>query len=164
MGGAQPALFGSLSLSIQARQRHVAVRLVHVADDGAASALFDEPHAFPDEDRGAERVVFGDSAAYGVVVEPGGLGGFVFGAGAPGGGRDQAAFFVPLEGLGGVFAAEFLDQPAMAVVEVAFVFVHPHQVVAHVAFLQVLGALGQLGLAVVVQDVAGRVYSKSSLR
>ena len=122
-------------------------------------------HAFPDEDRGAERVVFGDSAAYGVVVEPGGLGGFVFGAGAPGGGgRDQAAFFVPLEGLGGVFAAEFLDQPAMAVVEVAFVFVHPHQVVAHVAFLQVLGALGQLGLAVVVQDVAGRVYSKSSLR
>ena len=111
-------------------------------------------HAFPDEDRGAERVVFGDSAAYGVVVEPGGLGGFVFGAGAPGGGgRDQAAFFVPLEGLGGVFAAEFLDQPAMAVVEVAFVFVHPHEVVAHVAFLHVLRAVAQCRLGLLVQDI-----------
>ena len=111
MGGAQPTLFGSLSLSIQARQRHVAVRLVHVADDGAASALFDEAHAFPDEDCGAKAVVFGDPAAYGVVVEPGGLGGCVFGAGAPGGGDCcEAAFFVPFESLGGVFAAELLDQ------------------------------------------------------
>ena len=80
MGGAQPALFGSLSLSIQPGQRHVAVRLVHVADDGAASALFDEAHAFPDEDGAAEAVVFGDPAPYGVVVEFGGLGGCVFGA------------------------------------------------------------------------------------
>ena len=80
MGGAQPTLFGSLSLSIQARQRHVAVRLVHVADDGAASALFEEPHAFPDKDCGAKAVVFRYSPAYGVVVEPGGLGGCVFGA------------------------------------------------------------------------------------
>ena len=122
-------------------------------------------YVFLDEDGGAEAVVLGNPPSNGVVVEPGGLGGCVFGARASCGcDRDQAAFFVPLEGLGGVFAAEFLDQPAMAVVEVAFVFVHPHQVVAHVAFLQVLGALGQLGLAVVVQDVAGRVYSKSSLR
>ena len=146
------------SLSIQARQRYVAARLVHVADDGAASALFDEAHAFPDEDCGAKAVVLGDPAAYGVVVEAGGLCGCVLGAGAPGGGDCcEAAFFVPLECLGGVFAAELLDQPAMTVVGVAFVFVHPHEVVAHVAFLQVLGALGQLGLAVVVQDVARRV-------
>ena len=102
--------------------------------------------------------MLGDAPAYGVVVEPGGLGGCVFGARASCGcDRDQAAFFVPLECLGGVFAAEFLDQPAVAVVGVAFVFVHPHEVVAHVAFLQVLGALGQLGLAVVVQNVARRV-------
>ena len=111
MCGAQAALFCSFSLSIQARQRHVAVRLVHVADDGAASALFDEAHAFPDEDCGAKAVVFGYPAAYGVVVEFGGLGGFVFGAGAPGGGDCcEAVFFVPLECLGGVFAAELLDQ------------------------------------------------------
>ena len=158
MGGAQPTLFGSFPLCIQARQRHVAVRLVHVADDGAASALFDEAHAFPDEDCGAKAVVFGNPPAYGVVVEPGGLRRLVLGVGAPGRGDCcEAAFFVPLEGLGGVFAAEFLDQPAVAVVEVAFVFIHPHEVVAHVAFLQVLGALGQLGLAVVVQNVARRV-------
>ena len=80
MGGAQPTLFCSLSLSIQPGQRHVAVRLVHVADDGAASALFEEAHAFPDEDCGAKAVVFGDPAPYGVVVEFGGLGGCVFGA------------------------------------------------------------------------------------
>ena len=158
MGGAQPTLFGSLSLSIQARQRHVAVRLVLVADDSAASALFDEEHAFPDKDCGAKAVVLGDPAAYGVVVEAGGLCGCVLGAGAAGGGDcGEAVFFVPLECLGGVFAAEFLDQPAVAVVGVPFVFVHPHEVVAHVAFLQVLGALGQLGLAVVVQNVARRV-------
>ena len=111
MCGAQAALFCSFSLSIQARQRHVAVRLVHVADDGAASALFDEAHAFPDEDCGAKAVVFGDPAPYGVVVEPGGLCGFVFGAGAPGGGDCcEAAFFVPFESLGGVFAAELSNQ------------------------------------------------------
>ena len=111
MGGAQPTLFGSLSLSIQARQRYVAVRLVHVADDGAASALFDEAHAFPDEDCGAKAVVLGYSPTYGVVVEPGGLCGFVLGAGAPGGVYCcEAVFFVPLECLGGVFAAELLDQ------------------------------------------------------
>ena len=111
MGGAQPALFGSLSLSIQARQRYVAARLVHVTDDGAASSLFDEAHAFPDEDRGAKAVVFRYSPAYGVVVEPGGLCGFVLGAGAPGGGDCcEAAFFVPFESLGGVFAAELSNQ------------------------------------------------------
>ena len=96
MAGALSALFCSFSLSFQARQRHVAVRLVHVADDGAASALFDEAHAFPDEDCGAKAVVFGDPAPYGVVVEFGGLGGCVFGAGAPGGGDDdQVAYARP---------------------------------------------------------------------
>ena len=55
--------------------------------------------------------MLGDPAAYGVVVEPGGLGGCVLGAGAAGGGDCcEAAFFVPLECLGGVFPAEFLDQ------------------------------------------------------
>ena len=101
LGGAQPALFGSLSLSIQSRQRYVAVRLVHVADDGAASALFDEAHAFPDEGCGAKAVVFRYSPAYGVVVEPGGLCGFVLGAGAPGGDCCAGAIFIPSEGLAG---------------------------------------------------------------
>ena len=100
MGGAQPALLGSFSIRIQSRQRYVAVRLVHVADDCAASALFDEAHAFPDEDCGAKAVVFGDPAAYGVVVEPGGLCGFVLGAGAPGGDCCAWAIFIPSEGLG----------------------------------------------------------------
>ena len=148
----------SFSIRIQSRKRDIAAGLVHVADDGAASALFDEAHAFPDEDCGAKAVVFRYPAAYGVVVEPGGLGGCVFGAGAPcGGDCCEAVFFVPREGLRGVFAAEFLDQPAMAVVEVAFVFVDPHEVVAHVAFLQVLGAVAQCRLGLVVQDVASGV-------
>ena len=82
------------SLSIQARQRHVAVRLVHVADDGAASALFDEAHAFPDEDRGAEVIVLGNASADGVVLEPRGLGGFVLGAGASGGLHFNEAVFL----------------------------------------------------------------------
>ena len=107
MGGAQAALFCSFSLSIQARQRHVAVRLVHVTDDGAASALFEEAHAFPDEHCGAEAVVFRYSPAYGVVVEPGGLRRLVLGAGAPGGAdRCEAVFFVLLEGLHSVFATQ----------------------------------------------------------
>ena len=107
MGATQPALFGSLSLSIQARQRYVAARLVHVTDDGAASALFEEAHAFPDEHCGAEAVVFRYSPAYGVVVEPGGLRRLVLGAGAPGGAdRCEAVFFVLLEGLHSVFATQ----------------------------------------------------------
>ena len=111
MGGAQSALLCSFSIRIQSRQRYVAVGLVHVADDGAASALFDEAHAFPDKDCGAKAVVGGYSPSYGVVVEPGGLGGFVLGAGAPGGGDCcEAAFFVPFESLGGVFAAELSNQ------------------------------------------------------
>ncbi len=101
----------SLSIRIQPRQRYIAVGLVHIADDGAASALFNEPHAFPDEGGGAEAVVFGYPAAYGVVVEPGGLCGFVFGAGAAGGGNcRQAVFFVPFKCLRGVFAAELSNQ------------------------------------------------------
>ena len=92
---------------IQPRQRHVAVRLVHVADDGAASALFNEAHAFPDEDCGAKAVVFGYPAAYGVVVKPGGLRRLVLGAGAPGGAdRCEAVFFVLLEGLHSVLATQ----------------------------------------------------------
>ena len=55
--------------------------------------------------------MLGNPPSNGVVVEPGGLGGCVFGARASCGcDRDQAAFFVPLECLGGVFAAELLDQ------------------------------------------------------
>ena len=103
----QPALLCCLALCVQPRQRHVAPRLVHVADDTLASALFNEPHAFPDEDCGAKAVVLGDPAAYGVVVEPGGLCGFVLGAGAPGGAdRCEAVFFVLLEGLHSVFATQ----------------------------------------------------------
>ena len=161
MAGAQSALFCSFSLSIQARQRHVAVRLVHVADDGAASALFDEAHAFPDEDCGAKAVVLGYSPTYGVVVEPGGLCGFVLGAGAPGGGDCcEAVFFIPCEALVGVFACQFADEPAMAVVEVAFVFKHPHQVVAHVAALGQRCAAVHCLLGGVVLDVAGRVVAE----
>ena len=57
-------------------------------------------HAFPDEDCGAKAVVFRYSPAYGVVVEPGGLCGFVLGAGAPGGDCCAGAIFIPSEGLG----------------------------------------------------------------
>ena len=161
LGGAQPTLFGSLSLSIQARQRYVAARLVHVTDDGAASALFDEPHAFPDEDRGAERVVFGDSAAYGVVVECCGLRGRVFCA-WPSRGCDlgEIVLFIPSEALVGVLACEFADEPAMAIVKVAFVFKHPHQVVAHVAALRQGCAAVHCLLGGVVLDVAGRVVAE----
>ena len=56
-------------IGIQPRQWHIAARLIHVADDGAAPALFDEAHAFPDEGGGAEAVVFGDAPPYGVVVK-----------------------------------------------------------------------------------------------
>ena len=52
---------------------------------------------------------------------------------------------------------ELLNQPPMPVVEVPLVFIHPHEVVAHVAFLQVLGAVAQCRLGLVVQDVARRV-------
>ena len=38
-----------LRFVLQPRQWHIAARLVHVADDGAAPALLDQPHAFPDE-------------------------------------------------------------------------------------------------------------------
>ena len=97
----------AFSICIQARQRYVAARLVHVTDDGAASALFEEAHAFPDEHCGAEAVVFRYSPAYGVVVEPGGLRRLVLGAGAPGGAdRCEAVFFVLLEGLHSVFATQ----------------------------------------------------------
>ena len=78
--GAQPALFCLFSIGIQPRQWHIAARLIHVADDGAAPALFDEAHAFPDEGSGAEAVVFGNAPPYGVVVKARSLGGFVLGA------------------------------------------------------------------------------------
>ena len=38
-----------LRFVLQPRQWHIDARLVHVADDGAAPALLDQPHAFPDE-------------------------------------------------------------------------------------------------------------------
>ena len=158
----QPALLCCLALCVQPRQRHVAPRLVHVADDTLASALFDEPHAFPDEDRGAERVVFGDSAAYGVVVECCGLRGRVFCA-WPSRGCDlgEIVLFIPSEALVGVLACEFADEPAMAIVKVAFVFKHPHQVVAHVAALGQRCAAVHCLLGGAVLDVAGGVVAEA---
>ena len=151
-----------MALCVQPRQRHVAPRLVHVADDTLASALFDEPHAFPDEDRGAERVVFGDSAAYGVVVECCGLRGRVFCA-WPSRGCDlgEIVLFIPSEALVGVLACEFADEPAMAIVKVAFVFKHPHQVVAHVAALGQRCAALHCLLGGAVLDVAGGVVAEA---
>ena len=78
--GAQLAFLRLFSIRIQPRQWHIAARLVHVADDGAAPALLDQPHAFPDEGGGAEAVVFGNAPPYGVVVKARSLGGFVLGA------------------------------------------------------------------------------------
>ena len=79
-GAHQPAFLRLLSIRIQPRQWHIAARLVHVADDGAAPALVDQPHVFLDEGSGNEAVVFGDAPPYGVVVKARGLGGFVLGA------------------------------------------------------------------------------------
>ena len=78
--GAQPAFLRLFSIRIQPRQWHIDARLVHVADDGAAPALLDQPHAFRNEGSGTEAVVFGNAPPYGVVVKAGGLSGFVLGA------------------------------------------------------------------------------------
>ena len=66
---AQPALLCLFSIGIQPRQRHIAAWFVHVADDGAAPALLDQPHAFRNEGSGTEAVVFGNAPPYGVVVK-----------------------------------------------------------------------------------------------
>lgn len=88
----------------QAHHRYVAARLVHIAAGCTASALFNEAHAFPDEDRSAKAVVSGNSPTYRDVVEPGGLGGFVFGSRAPGGRYlGEAVFLIPYE----LLAAQF---------------------------------------------------------
>lgn len=155
---AQPPLFCLLSTGIQPGQRHIAVGLIDVADDARSPPLLNEPHALPDEHRGAEGIVLGHPSAQGVVVEAGALGAFVFRSrSARGTDLDQAVFFIPGEALRGVPATELSDQAAMAVIEEALVFKHPHQVVFDVARLRVLGAALQRCLAGVVEDVAGRV-------
>lgn len=59
--------------------------------------------------------MFGNPPAYGVIVKPGCLCGFVFGARASGGGDCcEAVFCIPLKALRCVFPAEFLDQAAVA--------------------------------------------------
>ena len=106
-------------------------------------------------------VVFGDSAAYRVVVEPGCLGALVFCARASGGRYlGEAVFFIPSEALVGVFACEFADESAMAVVEVPLVFKHPHQVVAYIATLRQGCAALHCLLGGVVLDVAGGVVAE----
>lgn len=129
--GTQPSLIRLLAIGIQPRQRHIAARLIHIGYGARPSPLLQQPHAFPDEGGGAKAVVFGYASAYGVVVKAGGLRAFVLGAGSPGGHYlDEVVFFVPAEGLRGVFARQFADEAAVTVVEVTFVFVHLHQVVA----------------------------------
>ena len=49
---------------------------------------------------------------------------------------EQVVFFIPVEALVRVFARQFADESAMAVVEVPLVFKHAHEVVAHVTALR----------------------------
>ena len=124
----------------------------------AAPALLQQAHAFPDEAGDAKRIVLGNPAANGVVLETRGLAGLVLGAGPSD--RDdlcQAALVIPFEALIGVLAAELADQPTVTVVEVTLVFEDADQVVFDVAGLGVLGALADGLLRSVVQDVARRV-------
>ena len=143
---------------IQPRQRHVAVGLIDIADDLAATALLQQPHAFPDEARASKRIVLGHSTADGVVVELRGLTGLMLGAG-PSDGRDlrQPALVIPFEALIGVLAAELADQPTVTVVEVTLVFEDANQVVFDVAGLGVLGSCAERLLGGAIEDVAGRV-------
>lgn len=98
-------------------------------------------------------VVFGYAPAYGVVVECAGLGGCVFGARTSCSvDLGEVVLVIPAKALVGVFATEFADKTAMAVVVVALVFKHPHQVVFDVAGLKVLGLVCQSLLAGVVED------------
>ena len=84
-----------LPFSVQPRQGHVAAGLIHVGDGAGASALLQQAHAFPDEAGGAKRIMLGDSAAYGVIVKGGCLGGLVLGAGPTGGGNlGEPVFFI----------------------------------------------------------------------
>ena len=106
--------------------------------------------------------MFGYAPAYGVIVKAGGLCTFVLGAWSSGGCYlDEVVFFVPAEGLRSVFARQLADEAAMAVVEVTFVFVHPHQIVAHIAALRQGGGLLYLQLCGTVLDVACRVVAKA---
>lgn len=54
--------------TVDARQRHVAIRLVDVGASVLASAVLQQPHAFPCEHRGAKAVCLGDAPAQGVVL------------------------------------------------------------------------------------------------
>ena len=129
-------MIGLVSIRIQPRQRHVAVRLVDVADDAGAPAFLNEAHAFPDEDGAAKAVVLGDSSAECVVVESRRLRRLLLCA-RPSGGADlnESALVIPAEGLRRVPATELFDQTPMAVVEEALVFKDPNEVVFDVAGL-----------------------------
>ena len=97
--------------SVQPRQRHIAARLIHVGDGSGASALLQQAHAFPDKAGGAKRIMLGNSAAYGVVVKGGCLGGLVLGTGPAGGGDlGEPVFFIPDKALCYVLASQLADQ------------------------------------------------------
>ena len=170
--GAQSACLGDVANGIDARQRHIAARLIDVGGGMESAPLFDQPHAFPDEFGAPEVIGLADAPAQRVVLEAGGLGrvrgggsrpvglgafagpGLGHGADARGVHGAQPVFVVPLEALDGVFAAALFREPAVAVVVVAFVFEHAHEVVAHVAAGTAFG--GRL-----VEQVAGRVVSEA---
>ena len=140
-----------------------------------SAPLFDQPHAFPDELGAPEGVGLGDAPAQRVVLEAGALGGLrragcgrvglgTFaalrlgrGADARGVRGDQPLFVVPLEALDGVFAAALLDQPAVAVVVVAF-FEHAHEVVAHEAAKAAGGGTGARRVEQVARRVVGEAF------
>ena len=159
---AQPALIGLVATRIQPCQRHIAVRLVDVADDTRSAPLLDQAHAFPDEDGAAEGIVLGNASAQGVVVESRRLRRLLLGA-RPSRGADlnESALVIPTEGLRRVPATELLDQAPVAVIEEALVFKDPNEVVFDVAGLAVLGALADGLLRSVVQDVALWVVGKA---
>ena len=73
---------------------------------------------------------------------------------------EQVVFFIPVAALVRVFARQFADESAMAVVEVPLVFKHAHEVVAHVTALRQGCAAVHCLLGGVVLDVAGRVVAE----
>ena len=155
---AQSTLIRPLARRIQSGQRHIAVRLVDIADDTRSAPLLDQAHAFPDEDGAAKAVVLGNASAQRVVVESRCLRVLLIGA-RPSGSADfdESALVIPTEALGRVPATELLDQAPMAVIEETLVFKDPNEVVFDVASLGVLRSLADGLLRSVVQDVARRV-------
>ena len=73
----------------------------------------------------------------------------------------EVVLVIPEEDLGCVLARQLADQAAMAVVEIALVLKHPHQVVTHIAALRQGSAALHCLLGSGILDIAGRVITKA---